>query len=186
MAYGQQPQMVYSAPPAAAPPMYAQQPQMVYSPPPAAKVMVSPTAAEFRNKRIVCLRSIASKKTLRTMDQKGHCEGLGEEGEFAQWHVHVHSTYNPAEPVIKLQNVKFPSQWLRIDEHGHTNSGGSGGEWCEFALECHPDGTVSLRSVPHHKKHKFLHVGVLENGHIKPADQTGTGPHGRFWPKFVK
>jgi len=144
-------------------------------------------ASEFRAGRIVCLTSMASHKTLRSVDHKGTVEGLGAHGDLAQWLIHSVRGGSPAEPHIKLQSIKHSNLWLRIDEHGHTNAAGSGGEWCDFALVCHPDGTVSLRSVPNWYKHKHAwYVGVQENGAIRSAKDTGTGHHGRFKPVFIK
>ena len=43
------------------------------------------------------------------------------------------------------------------------------------------DGFVVLESVVHHGSH----VGILPNGQAKPANQTGTGDHARFFPEVV-
>lgn len=144
-------------------------------------------AEAFKSGRVVVLQSVASGKSLRCADAKGNVEGKGAHGEFAQWTVHVVAGGSAHEPHVKLQNVKFPAHYLRIDAKKELNSNGSGGEYTEFAVIAHDNGTLSLQSV-YHKKNggHALHVGILPDGGPKAPENTGQGPHGRFTPTWVK
>jgi len=44
------------------------------------------------------------------------------------------------------------------------------------------NGTISLESV----QHRTQHVGITPEGHVKPANETGTGKHGQFYPILVR
>jgi len=146
------------------------------------------TAKEFRHGRTVVLHSVASDEALRIVDEKGaKVDGkggaMGKHHPHAHWKLHVHTVVGQEH--VKLESVKFPNHWLRIDEHQHLNAEGTGGEYTEFLLLCHEDGSISLRSRFWHAKGKAFHVGILADGAPKPPHETGTGPNGRFKPVFL-
>ena len=62
----------------------------------------------FGEGNVVILQSCASGKTLR-INQAGNVEGIGGQGLFAQFRVHVR---RPG--VVALQNVHTPDNWLAI------------------------------------------------------------------------
>jgi len=146
------------------------------------------TAKEFRHGRTLVLHSVAAGEALRMVDDNGakiDARG-GREGKHsphAHWKVHVHTV--TGQEHVKLENVRVPARWLRIDEHAKLNAEGVGGEYTEFLLLCHNDGTISLGSKFWKSKGKLYHVGVLPDGQPKPPAETGTGAHGRFRPIFL-
>jgi len=146
------------------------------------------TAKEFRNGRTLVLHSVAAGEALRVVDEKGaKVDGRGgaerKHSAHAHWKLHVHAV--AGQEHVKLESVKWPGRWLRIDEHQHLNAEGSGGEYTELLLLCHDDGTISLGSKFWKGRGKMLHVGILADGQPKPPTETGTGPNGRFRPFFL-
>ena len=69
---------------------------------------------------------------------------------------------------LMLQNVHNPAWFLAIRD-GQTTVG-QGGQWCEFHVHHHGNGTVTLRSA-----HAFGGVGFWDNGAPKPAFEVGEG-----------
>ena len=44
------------------------------------------------------------------------------------------------------------------------------------------NGTISLESV----ENRSQHIGITGDGQLKPANETGTGKHGQFYPILVR
>jgi hypothetical protein len=114
----------YSAPPYSVPASAPVPVTVAAAPKVVAPASVS-VASEFRGGRVVVLTSATSRKSLRVNDAKMNVSGSGASGEFAQWKVEIVEA--GAEPVIMLQSVRFPKQYLRIGSASHTNAGGEGG-----------------------------------------------------------
>eukprot|EP01113_Clastostelium_recurvatum_P015170 TRINITY_DN1839_c0_g1_i1.p1 TRINITY_DN1839_c0_g1~~TRINITY_DN1839_c0_g1_i1.p1 ORF type:complete len:327 (-),score=99.62 TRINITY_DN1839_c0_g1_i1:117-1064(-) len=128
----------------------------------------------FQDGNVIVLRSVASGKSLRIMPD-GQVNGHGEQGHLARFIVH-----KAGKKTIKLQNIQ-KEHWLRIHEHGRLEGLGKGGEFCAFRIHKH-DGwkkgekIVSLESI----KFPGQFVGILPDGHAKPAHDTKQGPHGSY------
>ncbi|XP_065838934.1 uncharacterized protein [Oscarella lobularis] len=104
--------------------------------------------------------------TLR-MRPDGSVDAFGGRGKKAQFQIVARGGN------FLFKNVKNPSLFLAIKD-GHLKSGG-GGPFCEFK----PSGAGAY-VVFQSAKFPGQHIGVLPNGDIKPAANTGRGEHGQF------
>jgi len=108
------------------------------------------------------------------IDQNNRVSGTGGNGEWATFMVHHRGGHHGSHHVA-LSLARHPHLFLAIRNQSLTV--GNGGPNCTMkVIGPHPDGTISLESVPHHGQH----VGILPNGDEKAPHQTGTGDQSRF------
>jgi hypothetical protein len=108
----------------------------------------------------------ASGKNLRVDDHGGGLNGNGGEGKFATWTVHREGTHH-----VRFQSCH--GKYLRIHPTGVADADGGTGELSLFEIEKSAKATFNFKS-----KHGYL--GVLQDGHMKNANQTGKGVNGTF------
>ena len=70
---------------------------------------------------------------------------------------------------IRLRNAR--GKFLRIKADGHMDGNGEGGVHCEFKLEKHAGGHVTLQSI----HNQSWHVGVNDRGGPRDPHMTGEG-----------
>ncbi len=98
-------------------------------------------ASEFRNGRIVVLKSAASGKSLRCADAKGAVEGLGAEGEFAQVQTtnHFDFSISVARPLLPSSSlacsIHIDSDFFWVFDWRISVDGSFGVGWCNAARE---------------------------------------------------
>lgn len=129
---------------------------------------VSQYAVQLSHGNVVLLESVASGRTLRIHDD-GKIDGLGGSGPLAQFVVHV-----VAGGIIKLQSKRIQERWLQVKKDELHS--GKGGRAAEFKIDNSHEGHLLLESVKFHRNH----IGVRENGEVKPPSHTGRGRHGQF------
>eukprot|EP01100_Stratorugosa_tubuloviscum_P009643 TRINITY_DN403_c0_g2_i2.p1 TRINITY_DN403_c0_g2~~TRINITY_DN403_c0_g2_i2.p1 ORF type:complete len:135 (+),score=64.22 TRINITY_DN403_c0_g2_i2:84-488(+) len=123
----------------------------------------------FANGAIIRLESVATGRALRIMED-GSVNGNGGNGKKAQFHV-----IRQGKDVL-LRNVQNPNYYLRITENGELCGRGQGGRFCNLRKKKQADSTFTFESV----NHPSWHVGILNNGQPKPANNTAEGTNARF------
>ncbi|XP_065905633.1 uncharacterized protein [Dysidea avara] len=134
----------------------------------------TPGTSFLRNGAIIVLCSRANGRTLMACgDDRNSVKGNGGTGHWAQFKVVV------KEPGrIALQFEKNHDKFLRIKGNHTDLRGQSGGPFTYFYVHNNNNGTISLESV----ENRSQHIGITGDGQLKPANETGTGKHGQFYP----
>jgi len=126
---------------------------------------------------IVVLRSAASGKTLRIL-RNGEVNGRGGSGALARFQIAGREGDR-----LQLRSARDADLYLGITPETYQLVGtAADSPFAWFRLVEHDDGFISLRSDIMEKP---AGVGILPDGTAKPADQTGTGAHGRFVVELV-
>ena len=104
---------------------------------------------EWRKDNEVCIRSAHGKHLRVSPARTREVDGLGGQGEFARWRIHIYKSKH-----CKIQSMKT-GQYLRIHK-GHVDAAGGGGKFCEFKFKIDDDHPRIVRLKSDHGKEPYL------------------------------